>query len=67
MHTFKNIMRLQNLAKDIDYSSISIFFLFFNIFFIECPAGTFGDNCSTMCPDNYFGRFCDEECHCSYS
>eukprot|EP00105_Crassostrea_gigas_P018154 XP_011436176.1 PREDICTED: uncharacterized protein LOC105334433 [Crassostrea gigas] len=33
----------------------------------ECPAGTYGDNCNVTCPDNYFGRFCEEECHCSYS
>eukprot|EP00105_Crassostrea_gigas_P018164 XP_011436186.2 PREDICTED: multiple epidermal growth factor-like domains protein 11 isoform X1 [Crassostrea gigas] len=31
----------------------------------ECPAGTFGLNCSSTCGDNYYGRLCKEECHCS--
>lgn len=39
----------------------------FAVIFLECPAGTYGVNCSATCPDTYFGRFCEEECHCSYS
>nr|XP_034338684.1 scavenger receptor class F member 1-like [Crassostrea gigas] len=30
----------------------------------ECPAGTFGLNCSAECPENYYGRFCKKECFC---
>ena len=32
---------------------------------LECPAGTFGLNCSSTCGDNYYGRLCKEECHCT--
>nr|XP_034338681.1 multiple epidermal growth factor-like domains protein 10 [Crassostrea gigas] len=31
----------------------------------ECPAGTFGLNCSRICGDNYYGRLCKEECNCT--
>lgn len=31
----------------------------------ECPAGTFGHNC-TKCPPNYYGRLCSSTCDCSH-
>jgi hypothetical protein len=34
------------------------------ITFIECPTGTYGINCSEMCANGYFGKFCRQECKC---
>nr|XP_034338673.1 uncharacterized protein LOC117692987 [Crassostrea gigas] len=31
----------------------------------ECPAGTFGLNCSSICGDDYYGRLCKMECNCT--
>ncbi|XP_062600410.1 uncharacterized protein LOC134262051 [Saccostrea cucullata] len=30
----------------------------------ECPAGTYGVNCSGKCVSGYYGRFCLEPCNC---
>ncbi|XP_062592249.1 uncharacterized protein LOC134253681 [Saccostrea cucullata] len=30
----------------------------------ECLAGTFGTNCNHTCPENMYGRFCNEVCDC---
>ncbi|XP_062574504.1 uncharacterized protein LOC134236352 [Saccostrea cucullata] len=30
----------------------------------ECVAGTFGTNCNQTCPENFYGRFCNEVCDC---
>lgn len=35
-----------------------------SFFIIECPKGTFGDNCSAQCPDNMYGDLCVEKCKC---
>nr|XP_034338668.1 uncharacterized protein LOC105323934 isoform X3 [Crassostrea gigas] len=32
----------------------------------ECPAGTFGLNCSSICPKNFYGQFCQKECFCRH-
>lgn len=29
-----------------------------------CPAGRWGDNCSLVCPINYYGVLCKEACDC---
>lgn len=29
---------------------------------IECPAGTYGVNCSEACPEGYYGRLCKDIC-----
>ena len=31
----------------------------------ECPPGTFGVNCSGICPNKHYGRLCKNECDCS--
>lgn len=33
----------------------------------ECPLGTFGTNCSSLCPPGFFGKFCRQECLCNAS
>nr|XP_034338690.1 uncharacterized protein LOC117692996 isoform X2 [Crassostrea gigas] len=30
----------------------------------ECPAGTFGLNCTGRCLPNFYGQLCKKECHC---
>uniref|UniRef100_A0A8W8KPB6 Uncharacterized protein n=1 Tax=Magallana gigas TaxID=29159 RepID=A0A8W8KPB6_MAGGI len=32
----------------------------------ECPAGTFGLNCSSICPMNFYGQFCQKRCFCRH-
>ncbi|XP_062589578.1 platelet endothelial aggregation receptor 1-like [Saccostrea cucullata] len=32
---------------------------------IACPAGSYGDNCSTTCPSPSYGENCGHQCHCS--
>ena len=34
-------------------------------YFIECPAGYYGDNCSFPCPALSYGSGCAEQCSCS--
>lgn len=34
------------------------------LFIIECPKGSFGENCSTQCPDNMYGESCAKRCDC---
>lgn len=34
------------------------------LFIIECPKGTFGENCSEQCPDIMYGEFCAKRCDC---
>lgn len=43
----------------------SVFNMYLIDFNLECPAGTFGVNCSTTSPINYFGRLCKIPCNCS--
>lgn len=33
-------------------------------FVIECPKGTYGENCSEICPVNLYGELCLERCDC---
>lgn len=42
--------------------SFNIYLIYF---YLECPDGTFGVNCSQKCPNNYFGRLCKMPCNCS--
>nr|XP_022296798.1 platelet endothelial aggregation receptor 1-like isoform X3 [Crassostrea virginica] len=35
--------------------------------YIECPAGYFGDNCSSSCPPPTYGDGCAEHCSCSHA
>lgn len=32
------------------------------LFSLECPAGTYGVNCSEACPEGYYGRLCKDIC-----
>lgn len=32
------------------------------LFLLECPAGTYGVNCSEACPEGYYGRLCKDVC-----
>lgn len=41
--------------------SFNIYLIYF---YLECPDGTFGVNCSQTCPNNYFGRLCKMPCNC---
>lgn len=42
------------------------FLNFFNVVpIIECPAGTYGINCTHTCPEGYYGRLCSGMCNCS--
>lgn len=36
------------------------------LIFLECEPGTYGTNCSEICPDGYYGRRCWQSCptHC---
>lgn len=34
------------------------------LYFIGCPAGFCGDNCTTSCPYPSYGAFCNETCDC---
>lgn len=34
------------------------------VFIIECPKGTYGENCSVQCPDNMYGELCAKRCDC---
>ena len=34
-------------------------------YFIECPPGYYGDNCSFPCPALSYGSGCVEQCSCS--
>lgn len=34
-------------------------------YFIECPVGYYGDNCSLHCPPLTYGNHCAEYCSCS--
>lgn len=37
----------------------------FEIFkFVECPIGTYGENCTETCPHGKFGEFCLQPCEC---
>ena len=44
---------------------------FFSLFitylwcFVECPAGTWGVNCSEVCKRGYYGRRCESKCNCT--
>lgn len=29
-----------------------------------CPPGSYGDNCSTNCPNQYYGEYCGLKCYC---
>lgn len=35
------------------------------LFFIDCPAGFYGTNCSEVCPTPYYGNGCIKKCECS--
>ncbi|XP_078341817.1 uncharacterized protein LOC111106290 isoform X2 [Crassostrea virginica] len=39
--------------------------MFVKEYFIECPAGYYGDNCSFPCPALSYGSGCAEQCSCS--
>lgn len=36
-----------------------------NVPILECPAGTFDNNCTVKCPEGYYGNICAEKCNCS--
>ena len=36
-----------------------------NVYFLECPAGYYGVNCSIHCSPQTYGINCDKECSCS--
>lgn len=55
----KIIKRRTRFALD----NTSLKFTFF--FALECPAGTFGYNCTSKCPKNYYGGLCSRKCDCS--
>ena len=35
------------------------------MYFIACPAGYYGDNCSLPCPPRTYEGNCAEQCSCS--
>ena len=32
---------------------------------LDCPPGTFGDNCTTSCPNRHYGDHCGLKCECT--
>lgn len=36
-------------------------------YFIECPNGTYGQNCTQICQPSFYGKLCSEKCDCTNS
>lgn len=50
----------KNIVCKVTYDTRLKFFLI-----VECPIGSYGENCSQNCPDEKYGEFCLQQCNCT--
>lgn len=61
---FKFFFKIRNISMPQSFYWIC-FFYFIMIYFVKCPRGKIGYNCSQTCPSGYFGQKYNQKCQCS--
>lgn len=52
-----------NLLYNVLQYTAQVVYIYFII--VACPAGSYGKNCSDVCPYPYYGILCEGMCNCS--
>jgi hypothetical protein len=53
---------LEKLITMLVYGENTFFIIYF--FILDCPNGSFGHKCETVCDSNHYGMLCQSICDC---